>query len=87
MKWTIRWLVYFFTGVFVEFLTTIYTRSVSDSKIFLAVTTSFAITFLSFLIFYSILEKMNKTKRKVLAIFIYCLGVAAGTTIGMLFRI
>ncbi len=80
-----EWIIIFFVGIAVDFLATLYTRSVANKKILSATLTSFLIDFLSFLVFCSILEKMSYGDGDTIAkILVYSSGAAVGTMLVML---
>lgn len=78
-------IVYFFVGIFQDFLVTLNWRYNAKHKIGPAVLLSFLVTITTMLVIYNILSKLD-SERSIIAIIIYAAGVAAGTFLGMKFK-
>jgi hypothetical protein len=77
--------IYFFVGIFQDFLLTLNWRYIAKHKIGPAVLMSFLVTVTTMLVIYNILVKLD-SQRSILAIIIYAAGVAVGTFLGMKFK-
>ena len=77
--------VYFLAGVLQDFLFTVNIRAIDDHKVFRAAATSFLTVFVGLIVLYNILSRLNG-ERSIVAITVYCLGVALGTFLGMKYR-
>jgi len=78
-------IIYFFVGIFQDFLVTLNWRYISEHKIVPAMTLSFLVTITTMLVIYNILAKLD-SQRTITAIIIYAAGVAVGTFLGMKFK-
>jgi len=78
--------VYFFAGVLQDFLFTVNLRYVAKDKIFMSVATSFLTVVVSMLALYNIVTQLDPSNG-IMAIIVYCLGVATGTYLAMKFKI
>lgn len=75
-------IIYFLTGILQDFLLTLNLRYIAKDKVMPAAILSFTVTVVSMLVLYNILTKLDD-QRSLLAIFIYALGIATGTILGM----
>jgi len=78
-------IVYFFAGVLQDFLTTLNWRYVAKEKVWQAMLFSFLTTAVGMIILYNIITQLDPNK-SILAIIIYCFGIAAGTFLAMKFK-
>ena len=78
-------IIYFFAGIFQDFLLTLNWRYIAKHKIAPAVSMSFLVTITTMLVIYNIIAKLDE-ERSVVAIVIYAAGVAMGTFLGMKFK-
>lgn len=78
--------LYFFVGILQDFLLTLNWRYIAKHKIAPAVSLSFLVTIVSLLVIYDIVSRLD-SQRSIFAIFVYALGVATGTFLGMKFKI
>lgn len=78
-------IVYFFVGIFQDFLLTLNWRYIAKHKIAPAVLMSFLVTITTMLVIYNIIAQLDK-ERSILAIVIYAAGVSMGTFLGMKFK-
>ncbi|MDR3558873.1 MAG: DUF5698 domain-containing protein [Candidatus Pacebacteria bacterium] len=78
-------IIYFFVGIFQDFLLTLNWRYIAKHKIAPAVSMSFLVTITTMLVIYNIIDQLDK-ERSFVAIIIYAAGVAAGTYLGMKFK-
>lgn len=79
-------LIYFFVGIVQDFILTLNFRFIAKDKILSAVISSFVITVISMLVLYDILTRLD-TQKSLVAIIVYALGIAAGTYLGMKFKV
>jgi uncharacterized protein YebE (UPF0316 family) len=86
MNIILLFIVYFFAGVVQDFLFTINLRFVAKDKVFLSVATSFLTVVVSMLALYNIVTQLDPSNG-VVAIIVYCLGVATGTYFAMKLKI
>jgi len=75
-------IIYFLTGILQDFLLTLNWRYIAKDKAIPAAILSFIVTVISMLVLYNILTRLDN-QRGLLAIFVYALGVATGTILGM----
>jgi len=77
-------LVYFIIGVIEDFIGTMTLRFVITDRIWLATITTFVVTVISLVVFYSILVKMMEdSDNGIIAIVVYSLGISIGNFIAM----
>jgi len=74
--------IFYLVGLLQEFLTTLYFRFIAKGKIISAVILSFATTLIGLLVIYNILTQLE-TRKGVIAIIVFALGVATGTFLAM----
>jgi uncharacterized protein YebE (UPF0316 family) len=79
-------IIYFLAGILQDFLLTLNFRYIAKDKVMPAAISSFTVTVVSMLVLYNILTKLDDQK-SLLAIFIYALGIATGTILGMKIKI
>jgi len=85
MEWAIA---YLFIGILEDFLGTLTLRFVLKERVLWAVFTTFVITIISLLVFYSIFVKLNtQTREGIVDIVVYSIGVSLGTLIAMKIKI
>jgi hypothetical protein len=82
----LMFIIYFFAGVLQDFLTTLNWRYVAEKKVWPAVIFSFSTTAVGMIILYNIITQLDPNK-SILAIIIYCFGIAVGTFLAMKFKI
>lgn len=75
-------IIYFFAGVFQDFLLTLNWRFLIKNKIVPAAIFSFVVTVVNMLVLYNILTQLD-SQRSIIAILVYSLGVGSGTILGM----
>ena len=81
-------LIYVLVGILEDFLGTLCLRFVIHERTALAVGTTFVITIISLLVFYSIFVKLNtQTGQGIADIVAYSIGIAIGTYLGMKIKI
>jgi len=73
---------YFLAGVLQDFLVTLNQRFVIKDRVLLAVSTSFLITIVGFVVLYNIISSLDSQK-SILAIVVYAAGIAVGTFLAM----
>jgi len=78
--------IFFLAGVLQDFIATLNMRYIAKGKIFSAVITSFLVTMVGLLVLYNILTDLD-SKRGVIAIGVYALGIAVGTFFAMKFKL
>jgi uncharacterized protein YebE (UPF0316 family) len=78
-------IIYFFVGIFQDFLLTLNWRYIAKHKVGPAVLMSFLVTITTLLVIYNIITRLNDN-RSLIAIVIYATGVATGTFLGMKFK-
>lgn len=86
MNIILLFIIYFFAGVLQDFLFTVNLRYVAKDKISMSVATSFLTVIVSMLALYNIVTQLDPSNG-VVAIVVYCLGVATGTYLAMKFKI
>jgi len=74
--------VYFLVGVVQDFFFTMNLKYVAKEKVWAAIIYSFLAVLMSMLVLYNILRDIDN-QRSILAIFVYSLGIAAGTYVAM----
>jgi len=82
----IQLVIYFLAGVLQDTLFTLNQRYVMKDHVLSAMLTSFLITIVSLVVLYNILSSFDP-QQSMLAIVVYAFGVAAGTLVGMKFKI
>jgi hypothetical protein len=75
-------IIYYLSGILQDFLLTLNWRYIAKDKVIPATILSFTVTVVSMLVLYNILTRLDD-QRSLLAIFVYALGVATGTILGM----
>ncbi|MCR4275956.1 MAG: hypothetical protein NUV90_01050 [Candidatus Parcubacteria bacterium] len=78
--------LYFVIAICQDFVLTLNWRAIAKEKIFLAVSTSFVISLLSFWVLYNILADLN-ANRSIISVFVYSAGIATGTFLAMKFKL
>lgn len=78
-------ILYFFVGIFQDFLVTLNWRYIAEHKIVPAMLLSFLVTVTTMLVIYNILSKLD-SQRSIIAIIVYASGVAIGTFLAMKFK-
>jgi hypothetical protein len=78
-------IIYFFVGIFQDFLVTLNWRYIAKHKIAPAMLLSFLVTIVTMLVIYNILSRLD-SQRSIIAIIIYAAGVAVGTFLAMKFK-
>jgi ABC-type maltose transport system permease subunit len=81
-----EYLIYFIAGVAQDFLSTLNWRYVAEKKIIPAMIFSFLTVAVGMVVLYNIVKDLDPQK-SILAIIIYCGGIAVGTFLAMRFRI
>jgi uncharacterized protein YebE (UPF0316 family) len=79
-------IIYFFVGIFQDFLLTLNWRYIAKHKIAPAMLLSFLVTVTTMLVIYNILSKLD-SQRSIIAIIIYAAGISVGTFLGMKFKV
>lgn len=79
-------ILYFVAGIVQDFLFTLNVRAIDERRTFLAALTSFFTVFVGMVILYNIISRLN-AEQSLMAIGVYCLGIALGTALGMKYHL
>lgn len=75
-------IIYFFAGIFQDFLLTLNWRFIVKEKVILAAIFSFLTTVVTMVVLYNILTRLD-SQRSIIAIIVYALGIGIGTILAM----
>ncbi|KKQ68129.1 MAG: hypothetical protein A3F95_02415 [Candidatus Nealsonbacteria bacterium RIFCSPLOWO2_12_FULL_39_31] len=81
-----EFLIYFIAGVAQDFLSTLNWRYVAEKKILPSMIFSFLTVAVGMVVLYNIVKDLDPQK-SILAIMIYCAGIAGGTFLAMKFKL
>jgi len=79
-------IIYFLVGIIQDFLFTLNVKYVAKEKVIPAILSSFATVFVSMMVLYNIITKLD-SERSIIAIIIYSVGIATGTFLAMKFKL
>lgn len=75
--------VFFAVGIIEDFIGTMTLRYLIAKRIWATTLSTFVITIISLAVFYGIFVKIDQDERRILAIFVYSVGISMGTYLGM----